>query len=84
MIMRRLKRSSARLKTECFPTDQLFGSKALARPRDLRIHRSLLQTIGVCTARLVIRRHASLKSAIVKEKNDFFEGKVSATLFQNA
>src|SRR5258708_7551147 len=43
-----------------------------------------ITTISVCTAPLVIRRLASLKSGYSERKNNFFEEKVAATPFQNA
>ena len=58
------------LKTECFPPNQLFGSKALLAARSSNTSK-FITTIGVCTARLVIRRRTSLKPVIVKEETTF-------------
>src|SRR5258708_37229289 len=41
-----------------------------------------ITTIGVCTARLVIKRRASLKPAIVKEKKTFSKKKLHLLLFR--
>src|SRR5258708_43217 len=71
------------LKTECFPPDQLFCAKTLARRaifdyieayyNNQRLHSAL----GYQTPR-------QFEVGYSERKNDFFEGKVSATLFQNA
>ncbi len=71
------------LKTECFPPDQLFGSKALARREIFEYievyynNRRLHSALGYQTPR-------QFEVGYSERKNDFFEGKVSATLFQNA
>jgi putative transposase len=71
------------LKTECFPTDQLFGSKALARREIFEYievyynNRRLHSALGYQTPR-------QFEAGYSERKNNFFEEKVSATLFQNA
>jgi len=71
------------LKTECFPTDQLFGSKALARREIFEYievyynNRRLHSALGYQTPR-------QFEAGYRERRNDFFEGKMSATLFQNA
>ena len=68
------------LKTECFPTDQLFGSKALARREIFEYievyynNRRLHSALGYQTPR-------QFEAGYSERKNNFFEGKVSATLF---
>jgi putative transposase len=68
------------LKTECFPPNQFFGSKAFAA-RSSNTSK-FITTIGVCTARLVIRRRASLKPAIVKEETTFSKQKFQLPFFR--
>jgi transposase InsO family protein len=71
------------LKTECFPPNQLFDSKAWLAARSSNISK-FITTISVCTAPLAIRRLASLKTGYSETKNNFFEEKVIVTLLQNA
>jgi len=71
------------LKTECFPPTQLFGSKALARREIFEYievyynNRRLHSALGYQTPR-------QFEAGYSERRNNFFEGKVSATLFQNA
>lgn len=71
------------LKTECFPTDQLFGSKALARREIFEYievyynNRRLHSALGYQTPR-------QFEAGYSERRNNFFEEKLSATLFQNA
>jgi putative transposase len=71
------------LKTECFPPNQLFGSKALARREIFEYievyynNRRLHSALGYQTPR-------QFEAGYSERRNNFFEGKVSATLFQNA
>jgi transposase InsO family protein len=71
------------LKTECFPPNQLFGSKALARREIFEYievyynNRRLHSALGYQTPR-------QFEAGYSERRNAFFEGKVSATLFQNA
>ena len=71
------------LKTECFPPNQLFSSKALARREIFEYievyynNRRLHSALGYQTPR-------QFEAGYSERRNDFFEGKVSATLFQNA
>lgn len=71
------------LKTECFPPHQLFGSKALARREIFEYievyynNRRLHSALGYQTPR-------QFEAGYSERRNDFFEAKVSATLFQNA
>jgi putative transposase len=71
------------LKTECFPPNQLFGSKALARREIFRIHRSYYNNRRLHSA-LGYQTPRQFEAGYNERKNNFFEGKVSATLFQNA
>src|SRR5260221_11220149 len=81
MIMRRLKRCSARSKRNVFHL-----ASSLARRRWLGARSSntskFITTIGVCTARLVIKRRASLKPAIVKEETTFSKEKCQLPFFR--
>jgi len=71
------------LKTECFPPNQLFSSKALARREifeyievyynNQRLHRSL-----------EYRTPRQFEAVHSEKKNNFFKEKVPATPFQNA
>jgi putative transposase len=71
------------LKTECFPSNQLFGSKALARRQIFEYievyynNRRLHSALGYQTPR-------QFEAGYSERKNNFFEEKVSATPFQNA
>jgi len=71
------------LKTECFPPGQLFGSKALARREIFEYievyynNRRLHSALGYQTPR-------QFEAGYSERRNNFFEEKVSATLFQNA
>src|SRR5882757_7790770 len=71
------------LKTECFPPNQLFGSKALARREIFEYievyynNRRLHSALGYQTPR-------QFEAGYSERRNNFFEGKVSATPFQNA
>jgi putative transposase len=71
------------LKTECFPPNQLFGSMALARREIFEYievyynNRRLHSALGYQTPR-------QFEAGYSERRNNFFEGKVSATLFQNA
>ena len=71
------------LKTECFPPTQLFGSKALARREIFEYievyynNRRLHSALGYQTPR-------QFEAGYSERRNNFFEGKVSAILFQNA
>jgi putative transposase len=71
------------LKTECFPPNQLFGSKALARREIFEYievyynNRRLHSALGYQTPR-------QFEAGYSERRNNFFEGKVSAILFQNA
>src|SRR5260221_143417 len=69
------------LKTECFPPTQLFGSKALARREIFEYievyynNRRLHSALGYQTPR-------QFEAGYSERRNNFFEGKVSATLFR--
>jgi len=71
------------LKTECFPPNQLFGSKALARREIFEYievyynNRRLHSALGYQTPR-------QFEAGYSERRNNFFEEKVSATPFQNA
>src|SRR6266481_219689 len=71
------------LKTECFPDNQSFASRAQARREIFQYievyynNRRLHSALGYQTPR-------QFEVGYSERKNAFFEGKVSATLFQNA
>jgi putative transposase len=71
------------LKTECFPPNQLFGSKALAR-REIFEYIEVYYNNRRLHSALGYQTPHQFEASYSERKNNFFEGKVSATLFQNA
>jgi integrase-like protein len=77
MIMRRLKRSS----TECFPPNQLFGSKALAR-REIFEYIEVYYNNRRLHSALCYQTPRQFEAGYSERRNNFFEEKVSAPFFR--
>jgi len=71
------------LKTECFPPNQLFGSKALAR-REIFEYIEVYYNNQRLHSALGYQTPSQFEVRSVKQKNNFFEEKVIVTLLQNA
>ena len=71
------------LKTECFPPNQLFGSKALAR-REIFEYIEVYYNNQRLHSSLEYRTPRQFETVHSEKKNNFFKEKVPATPFQNA
>jgi putative transposase len=71
------------LKTECFPPNQLFSSKALAR-REIFEYIEVYYNNQRLHSSLEYRTPRQFEAVHSKKKNNFFKEKVPATPFQNA
>jgi putative transposase len=71
------------LKTECFPPNQLFSSKALAR-REIFEYIEVYYNNQRLHSSLEYRTPRQFEAVHSEKKNNFFKEKVPATPFQNA
>ena len=71
------------LKTECFPPNQLFSSKALAR-REIFEYIEVYYNNQRLHSSLEYRTPRQFETVHSEKKNNFFKEKVPATPFQNA
>ena len=71
------------LKTECFPPNQLFSSKALAR-REIFEYIEVYYNNQRLHSSLEYRTPRQFEAVHCEKKNNFFKEKVPATPFQNA
>jgi len=71
------------LKTECFPPNQLFSSKALAR-REIFEYIEVYYNNQRLHSSLEYRTPRQFEAVHCEKKNNFFKAKVPATPFQNA
>ena len=75
--------SLGQLKTECFPPNQLFSSKALAR-REIFEYIEVYYNNQRLHSSLEYRTPRQFETVHSEKKNNFFKEKVPATPFQNA
>jgi len=71
------------LKTECFPPNQLFSSKALAR-REIFEYIEVYYNNQRLHSSLEYRTPRQFEAVHCEKKNNFFKEKIPATPFQNA
>ena len=71
------------LKTECFPPNQLFSSKTLAR-REIFEYIEVYYNNQRLHSSLGYRTPRQFEAVHSEKQNNFFEAKIPATLFQNA
>jgi putative transposase len=71
------------LKTECFPPNQLFSSKALAR-REIFEYIEVYYNNQRLHSSLEYRTPRQFEAVHCEKKNNFFKAKIPATPFQNA
>src|SRR5437899_1797341 len=71
------------LKTECFPPNQLFSSKALAR-REIFEYIEVYYNNQRLHSSLEYRTPRQFETVHSEKKNNFFKAKIPATPFQNA